>query len=175
MKRRSCYKKNTESEDYFIFSVEKFQINTFLFSRGVSVSFQVLRISRQFFNTKELILVHCFFSPSKNLSNKMDEKTYYNDTYWYYFQPMYFIRTIFGIAKSRLKWSVPHTEKSDYNIITAKKATETIKSDNVRFDCSSEQNLLLSLEKNIWKLGFFSWLGTTSSFSLTKKHLPCFH
>ena len=48
----------------------------------------------------------------------MDEKTYYNDTYWYYFQPMYFIRTIFGIAKSRLKWSVPHTEKSDYNIVS---------------------------------------------------------
>ena len=25
------------------------------------------------------------------------------------------------------------------------------------------RNLLLSLEKNLWKLGFFSWLGTTSS------------
>ena len=174
MKRRSCYKKNTEVKITSYSLVEKFQINTFLFSRGVSVSFQVLRISRQFFNTKELILVHCFFFPSKNLSNKMDEKTYSNDTYWYYFQPMYFIRTIFGIAKSRLKWSTTYWE-AWLQHHHSKKPTETIKSDNVRFDCSSEQNLLLSLEKNIWKLGFFSWLGTTSSFSLTKKHLPCFH
>ena len=81
-----------------------------------------------------------------------------------------------GLQKSRLKWSVPHTEKSDYNIITAKKASETIKSDNVRFDCSSRvQKSLIESRKKNYESWDFSHDWVPPPFSLTKKHLPCFH
>ena len=75
--------------------------------------------------------------------------------------------------KSRLKWSVPHTEKSDYNIITAKKASETIKSDNVRFDCSSrvQKSLIESRKKNM-KAGIFLMIGYHLHSPLPKNICP---